>query len=159
MKKLILSAGIAMALAFGGAASAGDEVTGGASDYEAVKELIWSKEQSIYAGRGQGDFMPYLQSTATGYSAWPPHVAKPNSVRDIEAAVDAMKAFNQEKLALEFVGFVLNGETAIIYYQTHMTVSADGRAVDERYETTHTWTQEDGEWKVLGGMARKTPER
>ena len=77
----------------------------------------------------------------------------------MHASVDRMSGMDQEELAMELVSFTLNGTTAIIYYQTHMTRSGNGDPVDARYEVTHTWAYEDGVWKVLGGMARSKPDR
>ncbi len=158
MKRTIAGISLAVAIGLTGVAGA-EDMSDPNQELEAVKDLIWKKELEIYSGRGNGDMRPYFENTATGYSAWPPHTAVPNSAEDIKAAIDTMKGLDQEKLAMEFVSFTLNGTTAIIYYQTHMTQAADGRAVDARYEVTHTWTYEDGAWKVLGGMARSRPDR
>lgn len=130
-----------------------------AMSYDEAKDIIWTKEQAIYAGRGNGDLSMYLANTADGYAAWPPYSTTPTDRAKLEEGAIAMKGLDQEELKMEFVDFVLNGSSAIIYYQTHMTMTGDGRLVDYRYEVTHTWTVEDGEWRVLGGMARSTPER
>lgn len=139
--------------------SLADEATNPDLEYETAKDIIWTKELGIYAGRGEGNLLPYVENLATGYSAWPPHMPTPNSAEDMHASVDRMSGMDQEELAMEFVSFTLNGTTAIIYYQTHMTRSGNGDPVDARYEVTHTWTYEDGVWKVLGGMARSRPDR
>ena len=127
--------------------------------YEESKEIIWAKEQAIYAGRGNGDLSMYLANTAVGYAAWPPFSATTTDHAKLASGAEAMKGRDKEDLKMEFVDFVMNGDSAIIYYQTHMTMTADGDPVDYRYEVTHTWTVENGEWKVLGGMARSRPDR
>ncbi len=128
-------------------------------EFETARDVIWEKELSIYAGRGDGDLGPYISNLAEGYSAWPPHMPTPNSADDMYAAAERMTEQTEEELEMEFVSFTLNGTTAIIYYQTHMTRNGAGDVVDNRYEVTHTWAYEDGVWKVLGGMARSRPDR
>jgi ketosteroid isomerase-like protein len=64
-----------------------------------------------------------------------------------------------EKIELTFVDLTVQGDVAIVYYSTRRTMRADGTPVDERFEVTHTWVKENGEWKVLGGMGRSTPTR
>ena len=139
--------------------AAADEAANPELEYETAKDIIWNLELGIYSGRGEGNLQPYVDNLAEGYSAWPPHQATPNDAEAMKAGLERMKGQDQEELAMEFVSFTLNGTTAIIYYQTHMTRTGAGDPVDARYEVTHTWAYEDGAWKVLGGMARARPDR
>lgn len=129
------------------------------ADKAAAQAEIWAKEQSIYAARGRGDISVYLSNTATDYLAWPPLRAKPEGNTGLDKTGRELKGKNQEKLAMRFTGFAMNGDTAIIYYDTHRTQRSDGTPADEWFEVTHTWVREDGQWKVLGGMARTKPAR
>lgn len=124
-----------------------------------AEEIIWAKELAIYEARGEGDISVYLENTADGFSAWPPFTDTPYGRDVLEAIGGGTNGGDQEELTMELVSFTQNGDSAIIYYQTHMTRSADGTPVDYRYEVTHTWANVDGEWQVLGGMARAMPER
>ena len=126
---------------------------------EAARDAIWAKELAVYEGRGRGDISIYVSNTAEGYSAWPPFSPVPYGRETLQANGGGTNGGTEEKLAMELVSFTLNGESAIIYYKTHMTRAADGTPVDYRYEVTHTWVLEDGNWKVLGGMARAMPDR
>jgi len=158
MKRIIAS--IAMAAAtFVVSPAIADDAANPDLEYEAAKDIIWNLELGIYEGRGNGDLTPYVENLAAGYSAWPPHMSTPNDAEAMKQAVDGLKGIDQEELDMEFVSFTLNGTTAIIYYQTHMTRTGAGNPIDARYEVTHTWTYEDGAWKVLGGMARARPDR
>ena len=158
MRSTIAAVGLSIAMAVVPMASA-DETVNPDLDYETAKDIIWNLELGIYEGRGQGNLMPYVENLATGYSAWPPHMAVPNDADAMKAGVERLKGQDQEELEMEFVSFTLNGTTAIIYYQTHMTRTGSGAPIDARYEVTHTWAYEDGAWKVLGGMARTRPDR
>lgn len=120
---------------------------------------IWAKEQAIYAARGRGDMQPYKASIARDYAAWPPALDTPAGLQNLDALQKTMVTDNKEQLTMDLVGFVLNGDTAVIYYRTHRTRLPDGAPVDERFEVTHSWIVQDGTWKLMGGMARATPSR
>ncbi|NBC38163.1 DUF4440 domain-containing protein [Novosphingobium sp. FSY-8] len=117
-----------------------------------VQAEIWAKEQAIYAARGAGNLDAYIANVATDYAAWPPYATAPTGVAELRAANATMKG--QELLEMTFTALALNGDTAVIYYQTHRTRMPDGTAVDQRYDVIHVWVREGGAWKVLGGMAR-----
>lgn len=127
--------------------------------FEQARDVIWEKELAVYEGRSRGDISIYVSNTADGYSAWPPFSPTPYGRETLQANGGGTNGGTQEQLAMDLVSFTLNGESAIIYYKTHMTRAADGTQVDYRYEVTHTWVVEDGDWKVLGGMARAMPDR
>ncbi|MFD2137221.1 nuclear transport factor 2 family protein [Novosphingobium resinovorum] len=121
-----------------------------------AKDEIWALERSIYAGRAKGDLSSYADNLAKGYLAWPPVSAKPLGTTTLKASAAATHT-SQEKLEMTFVDFSMNGNTAVIYYNTHRTRRADGTPCDEHFDTTHTWLREDGKWHVFAGMARITP--
>jgi hypothetical protein len=123
---------------------------------DAVKAEIWAKEQAIYAGRGRGDLGPYIASTSKHYVSWPPTVKAPMDYSKLSMSKPG-PGMDHEQLAMTFMDFALSGDTAVIYYRTHMTVRADGAPTDLTYDVTHTWTREDGVWRVVGGMARLEP--
>ena len=118
---------------------------------------IWGKEQAIYRARGKGDLQPYIDSVARNYLAWPPFSPVPYGVGALQQSQPKMAVENKELLEMEFVSFALNGDAAIIYYKTHRTRLPNGSPADERFEVTHSWVREGGQWKVYGGMARAQP--
>jgi ketosteroid isomerase-like protein len=120
---------------------------------------IWTKEQAIYRERGKGNLGPYIDNVATDYLAWPPFSATPTGVGDLRRTQPKMAVENHELLAMEFVAFAMNGDAAVIYYKTHRTRLPTGAPADERFEVTHSWVRQDGQWKVYGGMARAQPAR
>lgn len=120
---------------------------------------IWAKEKAIYAARGAGNLKPYIDNVASNYLAWPPFSPVPTGVGALQQAQPKMAIENKELLEMEFVSFALNGDAAIIYYKTHRTRLPDGTPADERFEVTHSWVREAGQWKVYGGMARAQPDR
>ncbi|QVM84635.1 hypothetical protein [Novosphingobium decolorationis] len=127
--------------------------------WQAAKEAIWARELAIYNGRAKGDLAIYLASTAHGYKAWPPYAPLPKGNEGLKETGRRMAGKTLEALEMTFLDLALHGDFAVIYYHTHRTRLADGTPVDERFEVTHSWVRERGEWKVLGGMARARPER
>jgi len=94
-----------------------------------------------------------VANTSRQYVSWPPTVKAPMAY-DKLAAVTVPANSRHEQLTMTFMDFALSGDTAVIYYRTHMTRRANGDPVDLTYDVTHTWTREDGVWRVVGGMAR-----
>jgi hypothetical protein len=136
------------------APSARSETAGATNpDKAAIQAQIWSKEQAIYAGRGRGDLEPYITNTSKLYVSWPPTVAAPMNYAQLNMS-KPKPGYDHEQLTMTLMDFALSGDTGIIYYRTHMTMRADGTPTDLTYNVTHTWTREDGVWRVLGGMAR-----
>ncbi|MBL8631185.1 MAG: nuclear transport factor 2 family protein [Rhodospirillaceae bacterium] len=120
---------------------------------------IWAKEQKIYADRANGGLAYYIVNTSPNYIGWPPNSAKPLAQTGLKNDSKAMAGKTQEKLTMELMDFTLSGDTAIIYYLNHRTARPDGTAVDEKFENIHVWTRENGDWKLMGGMARLQPAR
>jgi hypothetical protein len=122
-------------------------------DLPAARADIWARECEIYQGRGVGSLNIYGDLLAPGYLAWPPHQPVPIDAAGL--ANRPMAAF--ETLQMHLVDFTLNGDTAVIYYQTHRTKLPDGTPVDEHFDVIHVWVAGQGGWKILAGMARATP--
>lgn len=124
----------------------------------AAQADIWAKEQVIYRERGHGNMQAYIDGTARDYLAWPPFRTEPAGVDRLDELKKKMKVDNKEILTMVFKDFSMNGDAAVIYYQTHRTRLPDGLPADEYFDVIHSWVWQDGAWKVLGGMARATPK-
>ena len=158
IRAAILAAGIlsmASGCAASGTISGGDKMQTG----EQIRDELWAKELAIYEGRSRGDLTAYLSNLSTGYMAWPPFDEVPKGSDGLQATSRRLAGTGSERLEMTFLDLAVNGDTAIIYYKTHRTMLPDGSPVDQHYEVTHTWVREQGEWKVMGGMARIRPDR
>lgn len=126
----------------------------------AIRELIWDREMAIFEGRSAGDISNYLNATSSFYLGWPPGFAEPLPLGDFKAGADVAKGLKGEVTDVRKMGFTLNGNTALTYFKTHRTrlgeaFEVDGsRDVDQWYENIHVWTLEEGDWRLIGGMAR-----
>ena len=120
-----------------------------------AKAIIWAKEQKIYKDRASGSMDFYVASSSPHYLGWPPTASKPFPRQALPEHTSNIIG-NKEKIETEFVDFTIDGDTALIYYNNHRTARGDGSPVDERFSNIHVWVERDGEWKLLGGMARVT---
>lgn len=127
-----------------------------AEEIAAAKDTIWEMELSIYEGRQRGDMSNYRNNVAQGYMAWPPVTPAPMRASNLGRNGD--RGPDKEIITLTFRDFSMNGDVAVIYYNSHRTRRADGSPSDDRFDVTHTWVKRDGRWEVFAGMARATPE-
>jgi len=128
--------------------------TAAANPETVARDTIWSKELSIYTGRGTGSLDFYIDNASPRYLGWPPTSASPFPLSQLRREGDQIRRRNREKIVSTFKGFTLSGTTAVIYYVNHRTMMADGTPVDQTYDNIHVWTYEDSSWKVIGGMSR-----
>ena len=129
------------------------------AEVAAARDAIWAKEQRIYLGRAEGGLTFYLDNASDRYVGWPPFAPAPTDLSGLTATSNEMAGNNAEKLTMELVDFTLEGDTGVIYYQTHRTMLPDGTAVDQRWEVIHVWGRTSGDWKIFGAMARGKPDR
>lgn len=130
--------------------------TGPARDpVAAARDEIWAKELAIYADRGNGQLDFYVANASPRYLGWPPTAAAPMPLDGVRRDSNAMRGKTREQIKSSFKGFTLSGSTAVIYYANHRTMKADGTPVDQLFENIHVWTQENGKWRLIGGLARQ----
>ena len=128
-----------------------------APEKAAVRALIWAKELENYSGRTTVEGLArYIASISEDYLVWPPGRPAPLRPDVLKAQNAAAPKGTHEKLALTFVDFTMHEGTAIIYYSSQKTMTATGEVVDERYDTAHIWSRYGSEWKLIGGLARRT---
>jgi len=155
LKSPLLPALAAIALALAGPVGAQTVVP---QDKGQVEKELWTKEQAIYAARGRGDLQTYYNGTSDAYLGWPPQVAAPIGRDQLKPANPGVMG-SHEKLEMKFTALTLSGDSALIYYKTHMTMQGDGTPTDKHYEVIHAWVREGGQWRLLGGMARSSIDR
>lgn len=126
---------------------------------------LWAKEIAIFEGRSRGELSQYLDVTSDSYLGWPPMMAQPLTLNTLRKQAERAAAFKGEVVTLEKNGFTMNDNTAILYFTFHRTRLGQGfgeandRDVDESSEIGHVWTLENGDWKMIGVMARRLPDR
>jgi hypothetical protein len=123
-----------------------------AEEVAKAKADIWAKEMAIYAGRAKGDVGYYYDNTSPDYLAWVYGTPKPFR-RDVMSG-KGQKMKDKEKIDTQFSDFSLHGDTAIIYYVNHRTMTPDGTPVDQVFDNIHVWVRDGSDWKVLASMSR-----
>lgn len=144
-------AGVALTLANDGAAAI---KSASSSD---IAAQLWKYEQEIYLKRGQGDLSYYLSLAHPDYTVWAPGWPKPNGHAELVKAVADLKGRTRGEVitpTLKHIEVDRSGSVAMVYYSTHRTRTADGKIVDDRFDTLHVWVREKDRWLMLGGMAR-----
>lgn len=134
------------------------------NDDAGIEEMIWQKELAIFEGRGQGDLSNYVSVVGDAYLGWPSVLEEPLGADGLRASAAQSSALRGEVSRLTKKGFTRQGDTAIVYFLNHLTRLGEGiapegeRDVDLYYENVHIWTRHEGEWVLVGGMARKMPK-
>jgi hypothetical protein len=121
---------------------------------DSARRLIWEQELAIYQARGRGDLAVYAAAITPSYLAWPPRSQHPIDAATFRGQAAAFVQTRGETLEMRLTAFSLDGDTAIIYYETHRTRLPDGTPADERFDVVHVWLARDGGWRLFGGMAR-----
>jgi hypothetical protein len=124
-----------------------------------LRDLLWQRERAIYAARGRGDLGQYASEITPSYLAWPPHRPKPLDAGAFLAQAAQFAGQGEEELAMTLTDFTVDGDSAIIYYETHRTRLPTGQDCDQKFEVIHVWLYRDGDWRLFGGMARTAPSR
>jgi hypothetical protein len=122
-----------------------------------LRALIWQKELANYAGRATAaGLKSYIDSIGEDYLVWPPGRPGPLHPAELKAQNAAAAKGDKEQLTLTLTDFTMHDGTAIIFYSSHKTMTATGDLVDERYDTIHVWSRYGTDWKLIGGLARRT---
>jgi len=128
-------------------------------EWEAAKAAIWAKELAIYKARAETGLDYYIANSSENYVGWPPGIPEPSPLSQLKINNERITAPNSEQLELFFDDLALDGDTAIIYYNTHRTMLPNGKPVDQRYHITHVWVRDEtNDWKLLGAMGRLESE-
>src|SRR3546814_16279579 len=143
LRSLLLTAGVGAALA-SAACHAETPTVPTPKDKAAAQAEIWEKEQAIYAARGRGDIGAYLSNTATDYLAWSPLRAQPEGNDGLRKTGKMPEGKDQERLQMTLEGFAMNGDTAVISYNTPRTRRSAGTPPAARSEVYHHWVTKQG---------------
>jgi ketosteroid isomerase-like protein len=130
-----------------------------ADEKETAKNAIWAKEQAIAQGSASVGLKLYLDNASPNYVGWPPDPPKPMALPVLKQASDRMAGPDKQELTQNFVDFTMHGDTGVIYFINHRTSMPDGRPVNQKWEIIHVWVRDNGDWKIVGAMARQEPKR
>lgn len=122
-----------------------------------TKEQIWALESdylTFFKNAAHEKVIPMWHEKFLG---WPITENTPN---DKQAVISYLKKYASApgnwKFKIERMGIQIFGNVAITHLVHHITFSrSDGSSYTRSTRITHTWINESGEWKILGGMSSR----
>lgn len=120
-----------------------------------IEHIIWTKELAIFAGRAEGDMMPYVKMVHPSFLAWPAFAKEPiEATKFISKNSQPGALLAGEKIQLTSNGMSVMQDEVVSYFTTHRTRRPGNVPVDQRFENIHVWRMHQGSWKVVTSMSR-----
>ncbi|MBD3873085.1 MAG: nuclear transport factor 2 family protein [Acidobacteria bacterium] len=127
------------------------------SEWSEAEQEIWALEERYMTAFKDGDVAGLKAFLHADFLGWPSHSSEPLAKAPALASVPAL----QESLAIRTVevrprAIHLRGEFALVHYLVVLEIEEeDGGMAATSYRITHTWVEEDGRWRILGGMSAR----
>ena len=120
-----------------------------------VEEQIWALEEEFEAHMRDGDTDQSFAMLHDQLLVWatpaPLLADKKTMVRFLEKDLSGVGSYSCE---IERIGLRVLGKAAITQFSEHFTgKTSTGADFKETLQVTHTWVNENSEWKLLGGMS------
>ncbi len=127
----------------------------GEPDWSAAEQEIWALEELYMTAFRDGDVAGLNAFLHADFLGWPSHSSDPVARAVALASVPAL----HESLMIRTVdvrprAIRLSGKIALVHYLVILEIEeGDGGTAATFYRITHTWVEEDGRWRILGGMS------
>ena len=127
----------------------------GEPDWSAAEQEIWALEERYMTAFKDGDMAMLNAFLHADFLGWPSYSSDPIARAPALASVTIL----HESLVIRSVEVLpraihLSGEIALVHYLVVLeTEEGDGGPAATSYRITHTWVEEDGQWRILGGMS------
>jgi len=131
------------------------------SEWSEAEQEIWALEERYMTAFKDGDVAGLKAFLHADFLGWPSHSSEPLAKAPALASVPAL----QGSLAIRTVeirprAILLRGEFALVHYLVVFeTEESDGSSATTSYRITHTWVEENGRWRILGGMSARAERR
>ena len=124
-----------------------------------LEKQIWQLEATYWKYWIKGDLESYLSLLHEGFIGWPSSLEKP---RDKSAVLEFVQDYLAQKRPSAFemkpAGIRTIANVSIVHYSL-IWKDNDGNQIGDSYRVTHTWIEQEGNWKVLGGMSSIVDEK
>ena len=114
---------------------------------------IWKLEEKYWRCWVNGDTEAFQSMLHKNFAGWPSSLEAPGHKK---AASEFFKNFLEQSRPAAFemtpAAITIVSNTAIIHCFL-LTKDKDGNPLGDPFRVTHTWINEEGAWKLLGGMS------
>ena len=119
------------------------------------EEKIWKLENKYFESWKQEDIEGIISIYHDNFVGWP-------TSSDLPAGKESARTFAEGTLdQLEIIEFAIDpqaikitGNLAVVHHFFSWSArDAEGKLIKYRQRVTHTWLNEDGVWKIIGGMS------
>lgn len=126
-------------------------------EWSAAEREIWALEARYMTLFKDGNLDGMASFYHQDFLGWPSHSIAPVNRSGGRASVEnLLQTLQITDLELQPLAIHIEGEIALVHYVAVLTVAANGSSPEEMpFRLTHTWINEQGEWKILGGMSAK----
>jgi len=132
------------------------------SEWSEAEQEIWALEERYMTAFKDGDVAGLNAFLHADFLGWPSYSSDPVARAPALESVSAL----HESLVIRTVeirprAIHVSGKIALVHYLVVLeTEEGDGGTAAISARITHTWVEENGRWRILGGMsADKTFER
>ena len=154
MRGVARTAGLAIVLGFTGASP----LFAAEVDWTPVEAEIWELERAYLRHLQTEDLAGLAEFWHEAFIGWPSHAAEPVDRATSEASISTLLETVQI-LSFDFHPLMIRviGDLAVVQYLVDLdTEDADGSRSSSSFRITHTWLEEEGRWRIVGGMSSAT---
>jgi hypothetical protein len=118
-----------------------------------IETKIWQLEEQYWEYWVKGDIDGYLALLHEDFLGWPSSLISPAGKRTAREFVENYLAQTKPiAFGIKSGAMSVISNTAIVHY-TVFWKDEKGHQIGDAYRITHTWIEQDGTWKVMGGMS------
>ena len=126
-------------------------------EWSPAEDEIWGLEATYMARFSEGDLEGMAAFYHPNFLGWPSHSSEPVSSAEGRSSVQDLLQ-NLEIVDFELLprAIHLEGNVAVVHYTLVLTLgNEEGKSEAASYRITHTWIEEDAQWRILGGMSAR----
>jgi ketosteroid isomerase-like protein len=127
-------------------------------DWTPVESHIWELERSYLGHLQTEDLTGLAEFWHEEFIGWPSHAEDPVDRSIAEASISTLLetvqilSFDLHPLMIRVIG-----DLSVVQYRVDLdTEDTGGTKSSASYRITHTWLEERGRWRIVGGMSSRT---
>jgi len=120
-----------------------------------IEKQIWQLEEKYWDTWVKGNIENYMSLLHEDFIGWPSSLESP---ADKDAAREFVQNYITQSTPFSFeikpAAIKIIANVSIVHYSL-ISKDKEGNQIGDSYRITHTWVEQDGIWKVMGGMSSK----